>query len=509
MTTTPWRQWNLDREEAPSTVALPEILLFLSRRWLPIFGLSVAVGLSAFLLLTLGLSDRYRATATLVVAPPPFSSELSPEPLPLRGFQRLLESDSVLAQTSRRLAETAGFDAGEPLKLGSDLESRIFVSRGSNDRVLAPVIEVVAYGRTPERAASKANVWAQAFLDTLEGLVDATKRDTIEVIEEQYGKVRRRLEELEDLRVSTEREYQDRLDALTQKWDEELLSMRQETEDLVARQQTESHVSMRELAAEYGLVVPAGVSTTPAEGDPRSPAAPGGEVRTLLSQALLVRIRLAQTPSLLTLEKAISNEALWYAMTLVDAKVFELQPLWNRSLVTQEPNPVYAELTLRLADLESRLEEYADEWPSASLRTMIAELERVQRERSADLAKLLAARHQAVSEAQRRKRTELATLADEKEVALDRIGRDITNQKERFELMSTKLSQGELARAEQALKDVRLGSPAVAPTRPEPDHALVVTAAGTFAGGFLGLLLALALDLRAARGRGTTDPDGR
>jgi len=509
MTTTPWRQSNLDRGEAPTTVALPEILLFLSRRWLPIVCVSVAVGLSAFLLLTLGLSERFRATATLVVAPPPFSSELSPEPLPLRGFQRLLESDSVLAQTSKRLAETVGFDAGEPLKLGSDLESRIFVSRGSNDRVLAPVIEVVAYGRTPERAASKANVWAQAFLDTLEGLVDATKRDTIEVIEEQYGKVRRQLEELEDLRVSTEREYQNRLDALTRKWDEELLSMRQETEDLVARQQTESHASMRELATEYGLVTPADVSTTPADGDPRSPTVPGGGLRTVLSQVLLIRIRLAQTPSLLTLEKAISDEALWYAMTLVDAKVFELQPLWNRSLVTQEPNPVHTELTLRLADLESRLEEHADEWPSGSFHTMIAELERVQRERSADLAKLLAARHQAVSEAQRVKRTELATLSDQKDVALDRIGRDIANQKERFELMSRKLSQGELARAEQALKDVRLGSPAVAPTRPEPDHALVVTVTGTFAGGFLGLLLALALDLRAARGRGATDPDGR
>jgi uncharacterized protein involved in exopolysaccharide biosynthesis len=506
MTVSPWRQRNLERTDASTTVALPEILLFFGRRWIPIVILSAVVGLSTFLVLKLLASERYRATATLVVAPPPFSSELNPEPLPVRGFQRLLESDSVLAQTSRRLAETEGFDEGEPLKLGSDIESRIFVSRGSADRVLAPVIEVVAYGRTPERAASKANVWAQAFLDTMEGLVDATKQDTLEVIEEQYGLVRGRLEELEDHRVATEREYQDRLDALTLKWDKELLSMRQETEDLVAQQQTESHSSMLELAAKYGLVVPADGSVTPAQGDPRSLAGVDEGLRTVLSQVLLLRIRLAQTPSLLTLEKAITNEALWYAMTLVDAKVFELQPLWNRSLVTQEQNPVYTELALRLADLEGRLEEYVGDWPSGNLRKMISELERLQRERSAGLAKLLAERAQAVSETQRQKRSEVDALSSEKDVALDRIDRDIASQKERFELMSRKLSQGELARAEQSLRDVRLGSHAVAPTRPEPDHALVLTFAGVVAGGFLGLLLALVLDLRAARGREVPDP---
>lgn len=487
MATTPWRRETDRGADQPATIDLPEILLFLQRRWLPIVGLALLAGLLAFVVATVGLPKRFRATATLVVVPPPFSSELSPEALPLRGFQRLLESDTVLAETSRRLAETEGFDPNERLKVGSDIESRIFVSRGGTERVVAPIIEVIAYGPTPQMAAAKSNVWAAAFLDNLENLVDATKRDTIDVVEDQYALVRGKLEELEDQRVTTEKDYQEQVDALTLEWDERLIAIRQETEDLIVRQKTGSRPALEELAEKSELF--ASGSTTEA----------GSELRSVLAQILLVRIRLAQTPSVLVLEKAVSDEGLWHAMALVDAKVFELQPLWNRSLITQEVNPVHTELTLRLADLETELEGAASKRSPGGPIELTGELERLQRERSADLAKLLIQRAQVINEAQRAKHRAVAALNDEREVTLDRIRRDIANQRERFDLMSTKVSQAELARAEQSLRDVRLGSPAVAPTRPEPSQRLLLSFGAILAGAVLGLMLAVVAELRTAR----------
>jgi len=496
--TTPWRRESSSADGPASTLNLPEILLFLERRWLPIVGCAVAAGVIVLLAATVLLPQRFRATATLVVVPPPFSSELTPEALPLRGFQRLLESDTVLAETSRRLAETAGFDPSERLKIGTDIESRIFVSRGGTDRVLAPIIEVVAYGTTPERAAAKSNVWAESFLDNVENLVEATKRDTIEVVQDQYGLVRKKLEELEDQHVSTASDYQDRLDALTQQWDQKLIAIHGESEDLIADQQTESRTQLENLAAKYGIAAPASASSTGSAAVPATDAAADNELRAMLAQVLLLRIRLAQTPSKLVIEKAVSDDGLWNAMALAEAKVFELQPLWNRSLASQEVNPVHTELTLRLATLESQLEEYADQWPPGRLAEATSELERLQRERTTDLSKLVAQRAQVVNEAQRKKRSELTALSDERDVALERISRDIGNQKERFDLMSKKLSQAELAEAEQSIQDVRLGSPAVAPNRPEPNHDILLALGAAVAGGVLGLLLALALELRAA-----------
>ncbi len=49
------------------------------------------------------IQPPFKATATLVIVPPSVSSELQPEELTLQGYQRLLESDAVRAQTRSRV----------------------------------------------------------------------------------------------------------------------------------------------------------------------------------------------------------------------------------------------------------------------------------------------------------------------------------------------------------------------------------------------------------------------
>src|SRR5262245_22301719 len=84
---------------------LGEWLRRLSRHWKAVFAAALLSGLVTAGTLFLLVPRKYEASATLVIVPPKVSSDLKPPTLTIQGYQKLLESDSVLEETKRRLAD--------------------------------------------------------------------------------------------------------------------------------------------------------------------------------------------------------------------------------------------------------------------------------------------------------------------------------------------------------------------------------------------------------------------
>ena len=474
------------------TWSLVELLDFSRRRWLPIVVGAVTAGVLVLLLLVLW-PPRYRASATLVVVPPRFSSDLKPHTLSLQGYQRLLESDAVVAETGRRLAAGSANPGGVQIpRLGSDLTSRIFVSRRADDTVLAPVLEAVAFADSGKAAATKANTWAAVFLKTVNELMTKSTKAQIDLIDGEYASARNDVEALENKRLKTSLEYKKRIEDRRLDWDHKLVDARQATEDQVAQQRIDSRKLIENVAEKHGLL--AGSTS----GD-ASEASPGGEsaadsLSKRLLQLVTLRIQLAQTQDFLTLSRSISDEALWQSIVASNGKVNALDPVLNHDLVSQEVNPVHTELALRRSEIELEIDAQAT-GQRQRVQKIVSELERLQTQRSADLAKLMAQRALVAERLESEKSRSLQALISERDVVLTQVDRDISHLRDRFSALATQLNQAKLASAGENLEDVRLGSRAVAPQRPEGRHEVLFVLAGLLFGGVGGLFVAVFLEL--------------
>src|SRR5262249_26032146 len=105
-----------------------QVVRFFLRHWRLIAGLALATGFTAALYMASSVPHTYEASATLVIVSPSFSSKLKPPTLTVQGYQKLLESDAVLAETKKRLLQQRVLAAGDTLRLHGNVETRIFVS---------------------------------------------------------------------------------------------------------------------------------------------------------------------------------------------------------------------------------------------------------------------------------------------------------------------------------------------------------------------------------------------
>lgn len=494
---------------------LAEMVRFVRRHWIFIVCGALATAIAVILGVLLLVPPRYRASATLIVVPPGFASDLKPPALSLQGYQRLLESGGVLDETTRKLTEQGLLEPGRALAIGRTLETRIYVSRRSEETPLAPIIEAVAVSRSAEEAAAIANAWAEAFLNHSRKLVVGSTAPAIELIESIYSRQRTDLEQLSEKRLELVSRYLGQEAELTERWDRKvneatvawdrkLVAFKKETEDRLAEYQTATRRMLEESAGQDGVDL-----SDVSSGDPEhNPAAADAELEKALRQVVSLRVQVAQTPRLLLLEKAVTDEALWQALALSQGRLVELQPLTERSLLSQEVNPVYTQLALRLAEVETGLQAYTGgDRKRAELLT--ARLEQMQRERSAGLAKLLADRavefdrqqrekQLELERLQRQRRLELAALDSERNLRLAEIDRDLDSSRQLFTKLAASYNQVLVAKAEQKVPDVRLGSPAVPPIEPQPRRLAVKGLVALILGGLLSTAVAL---VREVNGR--------
>jgi uncharacterized protein involved in exopolysaccharide biosynthesis len=490
------------REEL--TVA--DIVRFFHRNWRLIFGTAALAGLGTALVLLLVVPKKYEASATLVIVPPRVSSDLKPQTLTVQSYQKILESDAVIAEAKSRLVRQSIWAADEPLRLGKELESRIFVSRRAEETTLAPMLQAVARGKTGDQAAAIANAWAAVFLERAHELVAGTTSATVQFVEQEYPEARDSLTKLEDTRVAAANHLQKRYDLSANVWDQRITAFRNETTGLLSVYEAETRRLKEEYSSQHNLdsrkaQLEAMRKAYSDLQDEQARVTSQLELKQLQLEA--ARKQLARTTPLVTLQKAITDDALWRSVADAKGGTPDWKALQGRSLTSQEVNAVYTALSAKVADIEmdvnamvpraatlaAGLERINTEMKAleTNYRADDAGLEKLARERQSELEQLKAQRENQLAELSRAKQSELDGIKRETDTRLVQLDREIAQQREFFSYLAKNHNQALLAKAQENVEDARLGAPAVPPQTTEPRGLATKSLLAVVIGGVLGL----------------------
>jgi hypothetical protein len=231
------------------------------------------------------------------------------------------------------------------------------------------------------------------------------------------------------------------------------------------------------------------------------------ELAVTWRQLVALRIQLAQTQQLISLARAITDEALWQAQVSRATGGEFPQSIIDQRLMSQELNPAYTQLALQLAEVEIALETVDLETEHRTVvRRAAQRLEVLQRERSAGLTTMLAMRDAEARRLRaqrsvqmrgenRSRRAALDDLINERDRKLGELTREIERATRRLQQLGSPYDETELAGHERDSIDVTLSSP-VSSSPGRPAGLAVPALAGLFLGLVLGLLAALVMDSR-------------
>ncbi|TAM53881.1 MAG: hypothetical protein EPN53_04840 [Acidobacteria bacterium] len=494
-------------------LSFADIVAFFQRHWRLIFGAAFAAGLLTALTVILFIPRKYEAAATLIIVPPKFASDLKPSTLTVQGYQQLLESDAVIAEARRRLIARGVLKTDDLLRLGREIDTKIFASRRAEETVLAPMLQAVARGRSAEQAAAIANEWATVFLERTRQLMAGPTSATVELIDKQYPEARSAVEKLEQQRNDAQTGLQQRFDDTVTRWDDTITSYKNQTADLVAAYRAETRRILESFSATKNLETRRVRldAMRRAYGDLQSEQT---RVNSQLEQRKLeleaVRKQLAVAPQYLEIHKAITDDALWQSLANAKGKTDQdvnWPELQQRSLVSQQLNPMYQELATRASKVETdvftlvpRAEQLKGETARLSVEVQqlgeeygadASELEKLSQERDAGLEKLQEDRSNGLGELTRNKQRALDDITREREARLAGLGRDISHEQELYGELAKAYNQAVLAKAQENVEDVRLGAPAVPPETPKPRGGATKALLAAILGGMLGLFVAL------------------
>ena len=536
-----------DRSAGNQEVSFTDMVQFFRRNWSLIVGLGALAGLgTAFVLLlvpskyeasaTLYIApprvtsdlkprtltivpNKNEASTTLVILPPGFGSDIKPQTLTIQSYQKILESDAVIAEAKKRLVAQTQFPFDRPLRLGAELESRISAARRPEE-VTAPMLQAVARGRTGEQAAALANTWAEVFLERTHELVGGTTISTVKSIDEQYLQARDNLAKIEDARVLEANALQKHFNEAATRWGDRITAFKAETSSLIATFQAETRRLVEEFNGQHSLdnrkAQLAALRKVYGElQEDQARVVSQLELKQLQLDA--ARKQLAETPQLLTLQKAITDDVLWRSLADSKSGNADWKAMQQRSLATQEINPVHTSLSTKTAELEmdvnalaprgaaltKDLERISAEMKTleTQVRTHEANLEKLAREREAGLQELAEERGNKLSQLTRNREEELDGIRRQMDTRLGQTDRNIDQQRDLFRQLVETYNQGILARREDNVEGVRLSAPAVAPEQPQPRGRATKSVLATILGGMLGLGLALVREaLRKATG---------
>ncbi len=494
-----------------------------------IAGFVLAFGVVASVVLLLVVGKQYEASVTLVIVPPKLASELKPQSLSVQSYQQILESDAVLAETRKRLAEKGYVPSRMDFQIGQALRTKIFVSRVREDIALAPMLQAIVHAGSAEEAATTANIWANVFLNRVRELVAGSTSSAVQFVEQQYPSVRDGLAKVEDDRVGLADSLQRHYDDVSTSWDTRIAAFKGETADLTAAYQSETDRIIREFASEHSLDTRREQikSLHKAYADLQDEQARvGSQLQDKRLRLDGLRATLDKTPQYLTLQKAIGDEALWQAVGR-DNGTPDWKALQGRVLTTQEPNPVYQELSTRAATIEADVAALAprgaqlDERLAAlskDMKTLEVGLtadevqsEKLKNARAAGLTGLQEARAAGLAGVSRQRDQELHALKLDMGTRLAGVDRTIAQERDLFAQLAKSYNQATLAKGQLDFEDVRVGAPAVPNPLPLKRGRLWKAALAACVGGLFGIGVALVRDLdretrpRGPRGAGTAE----
>ncbi len=498
------------RSDRSGELTFADLVRFFRRNAGLILGTAAVAGACAAIFLLITVKTAYEAAATLVIVPPRFASDLKPQTLTVQSYQQILESDSVIAEARQRLVAGGTIPSDAVLRLGKELATNIFVSRRAEETTLAPMLQAVAHGRSATQAAAIANTWAEVFLERTRDLVAGSTSSTVKFIDEQYPKARADLAKVEDARASEADARQRRLDEAVTRWDDKVSAFKNATTEAVADYRVETRRLVETFQSTYNLDSKEAQLKAVRKAfadlqDEQARVASQLQLKQLQLEA--ARRQLAATSPVVTLRKAITDDALWRAVADGKEQTPDWQALQKDALATQEVNPVYTSLNAKAAEIEmdvnamtpraaalaQDLDRISTEMKTleTTLRGYQAGLEKLEREREAGLAQLQEQRGNGLARLQRDRQSELDALKREADTRLGQLDRDIAQQRELFDRLAKSYNQALLAKGQQDVEDVRLGAPAVPPQVPQPRGRAAKTLLAAILGGMLGLGVAV------------------
>ena len=175
-----------------------DVVLEVIRKWyLPLAG-GLAGALLGLFISGIG-GPLYQATATLLIQPSKFQTELTPDALAVAAYERLLQSDFTSASVAEQLREYGS--PSKPLTAAA-IRNMITTSvpgtlrmRGLVEQL--PIIELTATAPSPELALSVANTYARVFVGRTLELRTRGGEGSADLLEEQYPLTRADLESTE------------------------------------------------------------------------------------------------------------------------------------------------------------------------------------------------------------------------------------------------------------------------------------------------------------------------
>jgi hypothetical protein len=337
----------------------------------------------------------------------------------------------------------------------------------------------------------------------------------VRFVEEQYPKSSERLSQLEAERDAKTTEFERKVEEITGRWEGKLLEHTQATGLQLIEFEGKTRVLVDGSAASKVLTVrrerlaALQKSALDTQADQARLASELQEKKVRLEAA---RRQLGGLSPELTLRKAVVDDSL--LKTLTNGKDVDWQKLQDRSLLTQEPNPVYRDLSRVVLDLEIDVQSLGTR--SQQLQEEAAKL--AEEHRAAELAlradeakhdQLVQERTLGLQQLKERRKSELDQLSRQRQSESDRHFRESTNVLSVFhrrvdqeralnEALGKNYNQAVLARSQQNVEDVRLAAMAVPVDRPLPRGAVMISLLAAATGGLAGLLVGLARDAARA-----------
>ena len=300
----------------------------------------------------------YRATATLILLPPKFSTELRPAPLSVETYQSILRSDYITSKLKSGLVSHGVIEPGHGI--GAKLRTMIFPGK-VRDEPYRPLIDLVVQTNSPEKAEKIANIWADVFVVESAGLASRGKKGTLEFINTQYPAVSKVLRDQESELKDKEDYYDQALLRLEGDWSEKILDFGNESQKLMGDHERETgklignhEKETEKLKLEFAdrwkpdlMKGQLGIKTAKLANFEDDLLDTELAIKTSRDKLQQIRQEIQSQPKYLVLSKAIMDEALWDRISKegLDALPEHLE---NLKLRSEQINPVYMTLLKQL-----------------------------------------------------------------------------------------------------------------------------------------------------------------
>ena len=446
-------------------IGFAEIQALIRRGWKLIALCAVLAGAVAVLALNFLVPTLYSASANLLITP--LGERYSGTSTAVGLYRSLAISDGLIAKTTRRLVAGGALAENTVLVVGRDLEVLVAAANSPDQQAF---LVLSARHPVPETAATIVNAWAETVVTEGRGVFHGTAAGSENLLGSQLDPTNAELEAAGQALSARLTELGEREEQITVSWDRRISAARKQASEAVAAYHT---ATRRLMAEEVARLLPP------------DPVGAGGAVRSKLEEVVSVRAQLSRSPRVLTLEKAASEDTL--TELLAEGQSLDS---FDLALMSDEINPLYDELTLKVLELESELKALAGA-AAGPIAQLLAELERIELERTAGLVALQEANRLDLRVLQLRRGRDIEALRLEEMEVRSKHNRITEQLGGLAEELSGQLNRSVVSRVLEEVDVVKLAVPASPPQTPISRQMLIKVMIAVFLGGLLGLMITL------------------